>query len=113
MCALCVATVLPTIPAALSAEYPACDSSYWAFQLLARSVSAKGEKSALPGTVGTRRQHSGAKESGNGVHYSGSSASCAPFKLVYDTVLLMRLHYNGTIQMHFQMAVGSLQLQLA
>lgn len=43
----CVVAVLPTIPAALSAEYPACDSSHWAFQLLARSISAKGEKNSL------------------------------------------------------------------
>lgn len=44
ICVFCVVAVLPTIPAALSAEYPACDSSHWAFQLLARSISAKGEK---------------------------------------------------------------------
>lgn len=41
---LCVVTVLSTVPTALSAEYPACDPSYWAFQLLARSISAKGEQ---------------------------------------------------------------------
>lgn len=41
---VCVVTVLSTIPTALSAEYPACDPSYWAFQLLARSISAKGEQ---------------------------------------------------------------------
>ena len=28
---VCVMAVLPTIPTALSAEYPACDSSHWAF----------------------------------------------------------------------------------
>lgn len=61
-------------------------------------------------TVGTRNQHLGAKESGNGVYYSGSRASWAPFKCVYDAVFLM--HYSGTIQMHFQMAVSSLALQL-
>lgn len=30
--------------------------------------------------------------------------------LLYDTIFL--LHYNGAIQMHFQMAVGALALQL-
>lgn len=41
-------TVLPTIPAAaLSAQYPACDSSHRAFQLPARSVPAKGAKNFL------------------------------------------------------------------
>lgn len=43
MCVHFIITVLSTIPAALSAEYPACDSSHWAFQLPARSISAKGE----------------------------------------------------------------------
>lgn len=43
----CIMAVLPTIPAALSAEYPACDSSHRAFQLLDWSISAKGEKNSL------------------------------------------------------------------
>lgn len=44
MCVFRVTAVLPTVPAALGAEYPACDSSHWAFQLAARSVSAKGDE---------------------------------------------------------------------
>jgi len=41
---VCVLVVLPRVPATLSAEYPACDSSHWAVQLFARSISAKGKK---------------------------------------------------------------------
>lgn len=39
-----VVAVLSAVPTALCAEYTACHPPHWAFQLLAGSISAKGEQ---------------------------------------------------------------------